>query len=107
MTKAATRAAAATPPRPPPRHRRVEDGFRWWWRRGRRRAPSVLPQAQDLPVLGAERAEDRLQGHEAPVPLRLGARQDRAVPDHGGFGEEAARARDRDQAGPLPRAFAV
>ena len=27
-------------------------------------ASSVLPSSQDLPVLGRERAEDRLQGHE-------------------------------------------
>ena len=72
-----------------------------WWRR--RRPPSVLPPPQDLPVLRRERAEDRLQGREAPVALHLRARQDRAVAHHGGVGQEAARTRPGDQARPLPR----
>jgi small subunit ribosomal protein S6 len=36
---------------------RLDHGIRWWWRRS---PPSVLPSAQDLPVLGPQRAEDRL-----------------------------------------------
>ena len=69
--------------------------------------PSVLPSSQDLPVLGPERAEDRLQGHEAALALHLRARQDRAFPHHGGLGQEAARTRPGDQARPLPRPAAL
>src|ERR671913_28903 len=76
-------------------------------RERRRRAPSVLPPAQDLPLLGAQCAEDRLQGHQAPVALRVGARQDRAEPHHGGLGQEAARAGPGHQACPHPRAPAL
>ncbi|CAA9339496.1 MAG: SSU ribosomal protein S18p @ SSU ribosomal protein S18p, zinc-independent, partial [uncultured Microvirga sp.] len=70
-----------------------------WWRRGR--PPSVLPSSQDLPVLGPECAEDRLQGHETPVALHLRARQDRALAHHRRVRQEAARARPGDQARPL------
>ena len=70
---------------------------RWRWR-----PSSVLPSSQDLPVLGPERAEDRLQGHEASVALHLRARQDRSFAHHGRVGQEAARARPGDQARPLP-----
>src|SRR5262249_38838507 len=66
--------------------------------------PSVLPPPQDLSVLRGQHAQDRLQGREAPAALHLGARQDRAEPHHGGIGEEAARAGDRDQALALSRA---
>ena len=76
----------------------------WRWRR---RAPSVLPPPQDLPVLRRQRAEDRLQGRQAPAALRLRARQDRAEPHHRGVGQEAARARAGDQARALPRPAAL
>src|SRR5829696_3110789 len=100
---------AAMPLRPLRRSRRLDHGFRYQWRRRwrRRSPPPVLPQAQDLPLLGGERAEDRLQGYEAALALHLGARQDRALADHGGLGQEAARALDRDQARPLSRALAL
>ena len=65
------------------------DGWFHW----RRWPSSVLPSSQDLPVLGPERAEDRLQGHEAAVALHLRARQDRSFAHHGRLGQEAARAR--------------
>src|SRR6516165_412289 len=65
--------------------------------------PAVLPPPQDLPVLGRQRAEDRLQGREAVAALRVRARQDRAEPHHRGLGQEAARARASDQARALPR----
>src|SRR5262249_37649840 len=68
---------------------------------------SVLPPPQDLSVLGRQRAQDRLQGRQAAAALHLGARQDRAEPHHRGIGEEAARARHRDQAGALSRAAAI
>src|SRR5262245_44260839 len=72
-------------------HGNVSSGwFRWWCWRWRRRAPAVLPAAQDLPVLRRQCAEDRLQGHSAPAALHLRARQDRAEPDHRGVGQEAA-----------------
>src|SRR5690606_5570173 len=58
----------------------------------RRTAPPVLPAPQELPVLRPRRAQDRLQGRQAAATLHLGARQDRAEPDHGGLGQEAARA---------------
>src|SRR5882757_3815168 len=51
---------------------------------------TVLPPAQDLPILGRQCPEDRLQGREAVAALRFRARQDRAEPHHGGFGQEAA-----------------
>src|SRR5580698_3603061 len=47
--------------------------------------PRVLPSAQILPVLGAERSEDRLQGRAALAALHLRARQDCAEPHHRGF----------------------
>src|SRR6185312_6859948 len=64
--------------------------------------PSVFPPPQDLPVHGSERAEDRLQGFQAADALRLRARQDRAEPHHGGFRQEATRARPRHQARAVP-----
>ena len=45
---------------------------------------------QGLPVLGLGRAEDRLQGRQAPAALHFRARQDRPVPHHRRVGEEAA-----------------
>src|SRR5690349_9145444 len=73
----------------------------------RRPAPPVLPPSQDVSVLRRQCAEDRLQGRQAAAALHFRARQDRAEPHHGGLGEEAARARNRDQAGALPRAAAL
>src|SRR5690625_3357467 len=52
--------------------------------------PSVFPPPQILPVLGRGRAGHRLQGCEAAPALHLRARQDRAAPHHGRFGQEAA-----------------
>src|SRR6266700_1697633 len=69
--------------------------------------PSVLPPSQDLSLHRTERAEDRLQGFQALDALRLRARQDRAEPDHGGLGQEAARTRPRNQARALPRPLAL
>src|SRR5690554_2036575 len=69
--------------------RRAQHELWWWWRR----TPSVHAPAQDLPVLGRRRAEDRLQGREAPAAVRLRARQDRAEPHHGRVRDQAARAR--------------
>src|SRR5262249_37074765 len=73
----------------------------------RRRAPPVLPPAQDLPLLGRKRPEDRLQGREAPAALRLRARQNRTEPHHRRFGEKAARARTGHQARALSRPAAL
>ena len=67
-----------------------------------RGAPPILSPPQVLPVLRPERAEDRLQGRALAVPLPVGARQDRAFANHGGFRQKAARARDRDQACAVP-----
>src|SRR5690606_21960508 len=53
-------------------------------------APSVPSSSQDLPVLRSERAEDRLQGHQASAALHFRARQDCSVPHHGCQPEEAA-----------------
>src|SRR5262245_50298087 len=53
-------------------------------------SPAVLPAPQDLSVLRPERAEDRLQGCSPVAALHLGARQDRALAHHRGFGQEAA-----------------
>src|SRR5258708_6856799 len=64
---------------------------------------TVLPPAQDLPVLGRQCPENRLQGREAAAALRLRAWQDRTEPHHGGFGQEAARARAGDQARAISR----
>src|SRR3990167_5272093 len=52
-------------------------------------------------------AEDRLQGRKAAATLRVGARQDRAEPHHGGVGQEAARTGAGDQALALPRPAAL
>src|SRR5207244_13215938 len=82
-------------------------------RPGRRRtrrlsdAAPILPAAQILPVLGPERAQDRLQGREAAAAFRFRARQDRAEPHHGGLCQEAARARAGDQTGALPGPVAL
>jgi small subunit ribosomal protein S6 len=54
-------------------------------KRRERRSPP-----QGLPLLGRERAEDRLQGHQAPAALHFRARQDRAVAHHRRVGQEAA-----------------
>ncbi len=70
-------------------------------------APAVLPSPQDLPVLGRQRAEDRLQGREAVTALRLRARQDRTEPYHCGIRQAATRARSCDQACTLSRIAAV
>ena len=51
---------------------------------------SVLPSPEDLPVLRRQRAEDRLQGHQAAGPVHFRAWQDRPEPHHRGLGEEAA-----------------
>src|SRR5271166_4650333 len=50
----------------------------------------VLPPPQDLPVLGLECAEDRLQGYAPSIALHLGARQDRALAHHRRLREETA-----------------
>ena len=71
-------------------------------RRRRRGPPPVLPPPQGLPVLRRQRAEDRLQGRQAPAALRLRARQDRAVAHHRGLGQEATRTGQGHQARPLP-----
>src|SRR5262245_50686171 len=70
-------------------------------------SPPILSPPQDLPVLRDQCAEDRLQGRAASATLRFRARQDRAEPDHGGFRQEAARARARHQARPLSRLAAL
>ena len=77
------------------------------WRRWSRWASSVLPPAQDVPVLGRRRTQDRLQGRQASVALHFRTRQDRAFAHHGRLGEEATRTGGRDQARPLPRAIAL
>src|ERR1700733_4857526 len=53
-----------------------------WVRRKKyeRATPSVYPSSQELPLLGHQRAEDRLQGRAPSAALRLRARQDRAEP---------------------------
>jgi small subunit ribosomal protein S6 len=71
------------------------------------RSPAVLPSSQDLSVHRHQRAQDRLQGRAAVAALRLGARQDRAEPNHRRLGQEAARTGESNQARPLPRAIAV
>src|SRR6185503_5702412 len=116
--------ATMTVARPRPRRQRMpaatsrteasDASSRWIWRaprrrrsrrasRRRRRAAPLLPAAQELPLLAQGRAQDRLQGREAPPALRLRTRQDRAEPHHRGVGEEAARPRPGDQARALPR----
>src|ERR1051326_4740247 len=95
---------------PPPEVKHERDERRWsrgrprpgWrWTRRLSDAPPVLPATQVLPVLGAERTQDRLQGREDPATLRIRARQDRAEPHHGGLCQETARARAGDQTGAL------
>src|SRR5215813_6867983 len=61
-------------------------------------SPAILPPPQDLPVLGRQRAQDRLQRRAPAAALCLRARQDRAKPHHRGIGEEAAGACTGDQA---------
>src|SRR5579872_7426638 len=63
-----------------------------------RPSSSLFPPAQDMPVLGTERAEDRLQGYASALALHFGARQDRTLAHYGGQREEAARTRVRYQA---------
>src|SRR5690606_13045172 len=63
-----------------------------------RRAASVPPSPQDVPVLWRQRAQDRLQGLASARALHLRARQDRAEPYHRGVGEQAARAGQGHQA---------
>src|SRR3954470_19716795 len=53
----------------------------------------VLSSPQDLPVLGRQCAENRLQGRAASAALCLRARQDCTKPHNGRVGEEAARTR--------------
>ena len=57
---------------------------------GRGRPPALLPPPQELSVQRPQGAEDRLQGRQAPATLHLGARQDRAEPDHRRLRQEAA-----------------
>ena len=85
-----------------------------WWRNNhgyvtafRRGTPAVFPPPQELPVLRRQRAEDRLQGRQAAAAVRIGARQDRSEPYHGGFRQEAARACASDQARAVSRAAAL
>jgi hypothetical protein len=68
---------------------------------------AVLPAAQELPVFGRRRAQDRLQGCQAAAAVHLRARQDRAEPHHGGFGQAAARTGSRHQAGTISGASAL
>src|ERR1051326_3682872 len=113
----ASRARARRRRRPQPREvkherderRRSRGRSRPGWRRTRWRgnAPPILPAAQILPVLGPERAQDRLQGREAAAAFRVRARQDRPEPHHRGLCQEAARARAGDQTGALPGPVAL
>ena len=64
-------AACAAASRARPRRRRSTRRGRSWWRR--RWPSSVLPSPQVVPVLGQERARDRLQGR-APAAARAGTR---------------------------------
>ncbi len=68
---------------------------------------AVLSAAQILPVFGAERAEDRLQGRSSAAALCLRARQDRAEPHHGRLDAAAARAGAGNQAGALSRSASL
>src|SRR5690606_4147846 len=65
-------------------------------------APAVSSPPQDLSLLRPERAENRLQGCAPPAALHFRARQDRALAYHCCQSEEAARARQGNQARPLP-----
>src|SRR5262245_55292945 len=69
--------------------------------------PAVLSPPQDLPILGRQCAEDRLQGRAALAALRLRTWKDRAEPHYRGLRQEAARVGARHQACALPRAVAV
>src|SRR5712672_4727973 len=69
--------------------------------------PALLSPPQDLPVLGRECAQDRLQGCQAAAALHFGARQDRAVAHHRGVREKAARAFQSHQEGALHVASAL
>src|SRR3982750_2386198 len=80
VTAAATVASAATAPRGVKEFRHECDGG----------TGSVLPSSEALPVLRRQRAEDRLQGHQAARPFHLRARQDRPEPHHCGVRQEAA-----------------
>src|SRR4051812_11363884 len=86
MKKKVAAAVAHQPARRP----NNEHDVIWWWWWWRWWTPSVFPSAQDLPVFGRQRAEDRLQGRQAAAALHFRARQDRAEPHHGGVGQEAA-----------------
>src|SRR2546423_4897529 len=68
---------------------------------------TFLSPPQDLPVLGGERTEDRLQGCQTAATLHFGAWQDRAVAHHRGVREKAARAFESHQAGALHVASAL
>ena len=70
-------------------------------------SPSVPAPPQDLPVLGPECAQDRLQGRPPAAALRFRARQDRPLPHHGRVGQEAARTGPGHQARPLHRHHAL
>src|SRR5690606_37750008 len=61
-------------------------------------APALPSPPQDLPVLRRQCAEDRLQGRAAPAALHFRAWQDRAFAHYRRQPEEAARARQGDQA---------
>src|SRR5258708_1691893 len=107
---AAVRAAATTSRRAGRKRHELCTEWRWWWLRRwrwRRSAPSVLPTAQDLPVLRLQRTEDRLQGRAAAAALYFRAWQDRAEPHHRGVRAQAARARTGDQALTLSRPAAI
>src|SRR5471032_633957 len=75
-----------------------------WVRRKKyeRATPSLHAPPQELPLLGHQRAEDRLQVRAPSAALRLRARQDRAEPHFRSVVEEAALTRAGDQARPLP-----
>src|SRR5260370_984303 len=68
---------------------------------------AVLRRPEDLPVLGGECAQDRLQGRQAAAALHFRARQDRAVAHHRGVREKTARAFQSHQAGALHVASAL
>src|SRR6056297_2229501 len=76
-------------------------------RKGTPDGKAVLPPPQGLPLLRRQCTQDRLQGHAPAAALRLGAGQDRALPDHRRVLQEATRTVPRDQARPLPRASAL
>src|SRR5512144_2025163 len=94
---AAAIVARAVPVKKSKRRKRSKENGRSWC------TPSVFPPPHDLSVHGSERSEDRLQGFQALDALRVGARQDRAEPHHGGLRKEATRTRPRYQARAFPR----